>query len=282
MNDLDFLNRFIKEVPLDSIPETELRNQYVIYAVVECVRSYSRLHTLNSHLNETDYINVDLNNIKVSNDYREDYILCPPKYVRDEIIKRLNLKNWQVRVNTFNKIATYDVETNIGLLLPDIKDNIQFMDNIMRKYGYYPAVKNGYEQGGMHWAYLVYNPVTKFNCNDWINSKVSMLYHITSVDAANSIIETGLKRSIDKREERVYLYANDWHEPEFIEMMFQSLMSKTNTSVAAIIPVRTSSTQEITYYYDPNFNRAVFCTQDIKLRYIDVEGIIGQDLKNLI
>ena len=246
------------------------------------MRKLSRLHTLNNHLNETDYVNVDLQDIDVPDDYRDDYILCPPKYVRDEIIRKLDLENWQVRVNTFNKISTYDVETNIGLLLPDIKNNIQYMDHVMRKYGYYSAVKNGYERDGMQWAYVVYNPIEKFDCNAWIDERVSMLYHITSIDNANSIIKTGLKKSTDKREERIYLYANDWHDRDFIEMMLQSLLYKTKSSVAAIIPVRTSSTKDVTYYYEPNFSRGVFCTEDIDLKYIDLEGILVQDLKKLI
>lgn len=208
--------------------------------------------------------------------------MCPPKYVRDEIIRKLDLENWQVRVNTFNKISTYDLETNIGLLLPDIKNNIQYMVRVMKKYGYYSAVKNGYEHNGMHWTYVVYNPVDKFDCNTWIDERVSMLYHITSIDNANSIIKTGLKKSVDKREERIYLYANDWHDRDFIEMMLQSLLYKTKSSVAAIIPVRTSSTKEVTYYYDSNFSRGVFCTEDIDLKYIDLEGILVQNLKNLI
>ena len=208
-NCTEFLDKFIEECPLDKIPESELRKQYIIYSVVECMRKLSRLHTLNNHLNETDYVNVDLQGIEVPNDYRDDYILCPPKYVRDEIIRKLDLENWQVRVNTFNKISTYDVETNIGLLLPDIKNNIQYMDYVMRKYGYYSAVKNGYERNGMYWAYVVYNPIEKFDCNVWINDRISMLYHITSIDSVNSIIKTGLKKSVDKREEHIYLYAND-------------------------------------------------------------------------
>ena len=65
-------------------------------------------------------------------------------------------------------------------------------------------------------------------------------------------------------------------------MMMQSLLYKTKSSVAVIIPVRTSSTKEVTYYYDPNFSRGVFCTQDINLKYIDSEGILVQDLKKLI
>ena len=279
---IEFLNEFIEECSLDRIPESELRKQYIIYTVVESMRKLSRIHTLNNHLNETYYVNVDLQDIEVPDDYRDDCILCPPKYVRDEIIRKLDLENWQVRVNTFNNISTYDVETNIGLLLPDIKNNIQYMDHIMRKYGYYSAVKNGYERDGMYWAYVVYNPVDKFDCNAWIDERVSMLYHITSIDNANSIIKTGLKKSVDKREERIYLYANDWHDRDFIEMMLQSLLYKTKSSVAVIIPVRMSSTKEVTYYYDPNFSRGVFCTQDIDLKYIDLEGIIVQDLKNLI
>ena len=109
-----------------------------------------------------------------------------------------------------------------------------------------------------------------------------MLYHITSIDNVNSIIKTGLKKSTDKREERIYLYANDWHDRDFIEMMLQSLLYKTKSSVAAIIPVRTSSTKEVTYYCDPNFSRGFFCTEDIDLKYIDLEGILVQDLKKLI
>lgn len=62
MNDkcIDFLNEFIEECPLDRIPESELRKQYIIYTVVESMRKLSRLHTLNNHLNETDYVNVNL------------------------------------------------------------------------------------------------------------------------------------------------------------------------------------------------------------------------------
>lgn len=77
-------------------------------------------------------------------------------------------------------------------------------------------------------------------------------------------------------------YANDWHDRDFIEMMLQSILYKTKSSVAAIIPVRTSSTKEVAYYYDPNFSRGVFCTEDINLKYIDLEGFIVQDLKKLI
>lgn len=206
---IDFLNEFIEECSLDKIPESELRKQYIIYTVVESMRKLSRMHTLNNYLNETDYVNVDLQDIDVPDDYRDDCILCPPKYVRDEIIRKLNLENWQVMVNTFNKISTYDVETNIGFLIPDIKNNIQYMNRVMRRYGYYSAVKNGYERDGMYWAYVVYNPIDKFDCNAWIDERVSMLYHITSIDSANSIIKTGLKKSVDKREEHIYLYAND-------------------------------------------------------------------------
>ena len=59
-NCIEFLNAFIEECPLDKIPESELRKQYIIYTVVESMRKLSRLHTLNNHLNETDYVNVDL------------------------------------------------------------------------------------------------------------------------------------------------------------------------------------------------------------------------------
>ena len=55
---IDFLNEFIEECPLDRIPESELRKQYIIYTVVESMRKLSRMHTLNNHLNETDYVNI--------------------------------------------------------------------------------------------------------------------------------------------------------------------------------------------------------------------------------
>ena len=56
-NFIDFLNEFIEEYPLDRIPESELRKQYIIYTVVESMWKLSRLYTLNNCLNETELKN---------------------------------------------------------------------------------------------------------------------------------------------------------------------------------------------------------------------------------
>ena len=72
-----------------------------------------------------------------------------------------------------------------------INRNPKTILHVMKKYGYYSAVKNGYERDGMYWAYVVYNPIEKFDCNAWIDERVSMLYHITSIDNVNSIVKPG-------------------------------------------------------------------------------------------
>lgn len=213
------LQKFIEKIPLDSFSEQYLRDHYICFSVVESVKAeYS-----SSVITEQDYVNLDSLNESVKKKssyvrlntssqriYAAEHAPYPSKEIIDEIHNRFGLTGWTVEEIIHNKIISFEISIPVCFIIPDIGDNISFVNNVMASFGYYNIVSSQERIYNMDYVYVVYNPVSKFNCNEWLKDKLRksdyFLYHMTTPDAIESIKKNGLLLNTSKGESRLYFY----------------------------------------------------------------------------
>lgn len=281
------LQRFMEEIPLDSFSEQYLRDHYICFSIVESIKAeYS-----SSVITEQDYVNLDSLNEPVKKKssyvglntssqrvYAAERTPYPSKEVIDEIHNRFGLTGWTVEEIIYNKITSFKISIPVCFIIPDIGDNISFVNNVMASFGYYNIASSQERIYNMDYVYVIYNPVTKFNCNEWLKDKLRksdyLLYHMTTPDAVESIKKSGLLLNTSKGESRLYFYVGGQFSKEFLLMMKKSLMMRTGKTDGALIGVYPDELLDsVQFYYDPNLDNAVFCNQCVSVDDIDLRHI---------
>ena len=282
------LQRFIEKIPLNSFSEQYLRDHYICFSVVESIKAdysvaviteqdYVDLNALNGFSkpeNKSSYVGLNTN----QRIYAADYPPYPSKEIIEEIHNRFGLTGWTVEEIINNKITSFKISIPVCFIIPNIGDNISFVNNVMASFGYYKIASSQERLYNMDYVYVIYNPVSKFNCNEWLKDKLRktdyLLYHMTTPDAVESIKKNGLLLNTSKGESRIYFYVGGQFSKEFLLMMKKLLMIRTGKTDGALIGVYPDGLLDrVQFYYDPNLDNAVFCNQCVDVEAIDLRCV---------
>ena len=148
----------------------------------------------------------------------------------------------------------------------------------MASFGYYNIASSQERIYNMDYVYVIYNPVSKFNCNEWLKDKLRktdyLLYHMTTPDAVEAIKKNRLLLNTSKGESRIYFYIGGQFSKEFLLMMKKLLMMKTGKIDGVLFGVyHKGLLDRVQFSYDPNLDNGVFRNQCIDAEDIDLRCI---------
>ena len=260
------LQRFMEKIPLDSFSEQYLREHYICFSVVKSIKAdysvaviteqdYVDLNSLNESEQKSSYVGLNTN----QRIYAAEHSPYPSKEIIEEIHNRFGLTDWTVEEIINNKITNFKISISVCFIIPNIGDNISFVNNVMASFGYYNIASSQERIYNMDYVYVIYNPVSKFNCNEWLKDKLRktdyLLYHMTAPDAVESIKKNGLLLNTFKGESRIYFYVGGQFSKEFLLMMKKSLMMRTGKTNGTLIGVSPKGLLDcVQFYYDPNLD----------------------------
>lgn len=194
--------------------------------------------------------------------------IAPPDTVVRKIIRKYHLpSNFVNKIEHFHKIYVYSITAEIG-------NNEAFVDEDMRKLGYFLSVKGDIVNiDNMAYRVLVFEPLSQMqdDITDKVKANYNVLYHWTPVYRLNSILKDGLKPKSENWKfsfpPRIYLIAGDATDGQRIylgRLLCAQNNSLLNNGMYALLEVNIKGLDEsVRFYSDPNSEIGIYTEQSI-------------------
>lgn len=199
-----------------------------------------------------------------------------PKEIIDTIVKNYNLDQFQVRIFTAEK-ASHDII--IYILIANLGENKNLIKADMAKMGYFAGIDRDFEEYGMKWSQLQFEPYEEDDVTDEIIKNNAFLYHWTPIYNLESIMTNGLNPKSENElfsyPPRIYFILSNSTKNHIINLgkMLCTINTndKNNGEYALLIIDLKNLENNVRFYYDPNREDSVFTTSSIPKERIDID-----------
>lgn len=270
----DAWDEYFRTFDLSSIP-SELKcracevysDKFNRLSMLECVWD-ENYDFDNEILNEGEVINVSPNNIKSVEDITTE--LMNKTAMLDfqfDVYRNNNIIN--VRVSKIPRFLQYAH----SVLVPIIKDNVEFIKEYYDKNGYYCIREQEYidKETKERWFMMLFNPKYQNSINkQMFDAGVEDIYHCAPSIYHNFIVKNGFKPSCNDYDVRAFFsIISKRNNVKFLDMLrkripiikkqnkdFDGIFNYYKLSLEAILDV-------VTFYYDPNGTKGDIYTKDV-------------------
>lgn len=235
---------------LDTVPYEELINQYEDYTSQEKINGFKTLRCLAE----------DINN-KISS----------AKQAKNEIMKKYNLKDWQVVITTRNN------NVEVIVIYAGILKNTKIIKQEMEKLGFFDSFSWVARKRTMIWRALKFEPLYQKDLTDEA-FQFGVLYHLSLKKNLHFIKTQGLvpshKNNLFKYPNRVYVFKGNTPIDEIIYLgsqLYQEDKSKDNNGHYILYRIDTSKIPDnVRFYGDPNYKYGYFTEGTIPTQALSV------------
>lgn len=265
----DYHMKVLQLFDIDNIDIEQLKKQYVYYG---------DLYIDASFLNEGVLVDA---NIKCS-----DSLKNALRFLQDNLL----LNDWQIYerccgevVNWNVKIAYEHTQDLFSVVIPNIKDNLEIVNDIMAKFGYFEAKHTVTidSKNDTNWYIVTYNPISLPNLNPYLESlgDGALLLHYSPKRFEDSVKNNGLVPQgrnefvMSYPEPRLFFKIGSANKA-FNRMMKvfadkQEAKGYSREFVGYMIFVTAELLSEYEFFVDPNVPDCCFCTKTIPYSLID-------------
>lgn len=272
---INCLKLTLETFDINSVPQSVRRKSYV---------QYETLHEERKYFSPTTHSRGAL--------YEAEHTLLEQhaaslKKVADELNYDAKVAFWQIHV--FNRygepvlVAEYPLtQLALTVIAADLKNNEKYIVGKMKALGYYKVAENTRDDdSGMHWRYIMFNPVSQDSVNEYARRNYRYLYHFSPTFYDEEIMKKGfIPRNVNKvfhyRQPRVYFRfapydpnkAPTESDPDDFNRMMRELSKmisdeRFNGEFYEYLLALSKIPKSVEFYRDPNSYGSVYSTQPV-------------------